>query len=231
MYQFLSSVRDGGGINFYLLVLLVCSNNICAYSSLPSYRIMIHPAGDAKDPGRIIEHSFERTIAIDFTTALTSALQLITPHSTIIPTRSPGDIIHPLQNATFANRLAPDLFISLHFFHATDKNSITLCSYTSGDTFIPTHTQTTLTFIPLHKAFIKNYEKTSHIGKTMVQALKNQQKITSFILYGLYTFPCAPLLGIQAPSLVIEMGITHDDAWKSFVEPLALALKASLDIV
>ncbi len=213
-----------------IIVLLALTSAIHAYhQAIPSHTIMINPAGDTKDTGRTIEDTFERTITMELTQALQKAIDILMPNSSVIITRSPGEIIYPLQNATFANRLNIDLFISIHCFHTTDKNSISLFQFSYGDT--PTAKKYDLTFLPFDTAYVTSYEKTSTIGQALLKELKIQQKNTSFSLPGLYQFPFTPLIGIQAPALGIEIGITHKNQWQTLVEPIAYAIKAALEIV
>ena len=84
------------------------------------FTIMIDPAGDAQHTGRIIEDVFERAVTLSIAKALETALHN-TLNCTVILTRAPGEIVSPLQNANFSNRLLVDLFINLNCYQAPNE--------------------------------------------------------------------------------------------------------------
>src|SRR3990172_4815466 len=81
--------------------------------------------------------------------------------------------------------------IAIHFFHTTDKNSVSLFQFSYGD--IITAKAYDVAFIPFDKAYINNYETTSRMARSVLQELTNQQKNISFYITGLYRFPFSPL--------------------------------------
>ncbi len=189
------------------------------------YTIMLDPAGDAKQTGRIIGDSLERALTFQFAQALQKTLEENLP-CTVIITRTPGEIVYPLQNANFANRLPIDLYIRIHCYHApNDKLSVSLYRFSYGDTFMAKTNALTMT--RYDKAHLANYEKTTnyilHIKKILTDSYANHLSTN-----GTYAIPFAPLIGIQAPAIGIEINLIKQTDWQLYLAPISQSIQAAL---
>ena len=81
-----------------------------------TFTVMIDPAGDAKDPGRVIDDTYERSLTMQFAEELKSVLEKNNRGLRVIFTRFPGEALESLQNVSFSNRLSVDLYVRLSFF-------------------------------------------------------------------------------------------------------------------
>ena len=167
---------------------------------------MIDPAGDAKNTGRRIEDSFERGITMQCAEQLKQTLEQRLPNISIILTRAPGEIVHPLQNANFANQINVNLYISLHFYQEKEtRPTLYIYQFSYNDTFITKSFD--LSFTPYDQAHIVNFPKTGGWGKQIKRTLAQDVYQKYFTVHGIYQLPFSPLIGIQAPALGFEMGI------------------------
>ncbi len=200
-------------ISFFFLLL---SSIIVATKE--TYVIMLDPAGDARHTGRVIGSSFERACTFHIAQALQQTLQKSFP-CTVIVTRSPGEILHPRQNANFANRLSIDLYISLHCYHAPhEKHTIAL--YYVARSPLNKPSSTSLAMTPCAHAHWQSFDTTQKYADTMHRLLAAGYA-HQFQLPPVIAFPFAPLLGIQAPAIGIEINCVAPDNSALYVEPLA----------
>lgn len=187
--------------------------------------IMINPAGDAQQTGRKIDGYFERGITLQFFEALKEELKKQCPDQPIriISTRCPGETIQELQNANFANRLKVDFYLSINFYQETKtKPDLFLYYFSYHDNFIMK--QSDLSVYPYDKAYLVNSTKTKNYAASMEKALRTVQYNNKFSVRGVFGLPFAPLIGIVAPAIGIEIGLKNKDDWKSYVEPVAHSL-------
>ena len=189
--------------------------------------IMINPAGDAVHPGRIVDSLFERTITAQCAQTLKKELEDKNPNLRIILTRFPGETVEPLQNATFANRLQVDCYISIHCYQSTTQNP-TCCLYqytydSLADQWYKKSNRLTVT--PLHLAHQQFIEESNCIIKriyTTLQQRENQSRLTTMAPRA---FPFKPLMGIHAPTLGIEIGLTKKEDLHFVIDILLRALE------
>ncbi len=192
--------------------------------SAQNFTIMIDPAGDAKHTGRTIEDTFERAVTLSIAQALEKSL-----HSkltcTVIITRSPGEIVSPLQNANFSNRLPVDLFINLNCYQAAhEKISLYLYSSSYNESFTCPPKQN---LIPLDKAHLISADHTKIYTQQIAHAL-HSSSVHTIKTYGPFSLPCTALMGITAPAISIEFCIAGKEDWKTCIEPLAGAIAEAL---
>jgi len=183
--------------------------------------IMLDPAGHAKNTGRKLINSYERAETLKLAESLSTILE-DRYKLKVVFTRSPGEEIVPLQNASFANRLDVDFFLSLHIYkEETAKPKI----FAYHLVFNPVadfakRTIDPLSFIPVHQAHFTSINRTVFAGNMIKSTLNSQQYQKQFDFYGLYGIPLKPLVGMSVPALLLEIGINEDDKWQSLVEPI-----------
>jgi hypothetical protein len=189
------------------------------------FSIMLDPAGDAKNTGRVIEDSFERGITLQFAEQLKKVLEELYPGIRIVLTRFPGETIERLQNANFANRLDVDLYVSIHFYHEkSSKPNLYLYHFLYNPITDFWSKPRALSFYPYDQAHLYSLNKTVLWGEQIKTFLKADAFRNLFEVKGLYGVPLRPLIGIKAPALAIEAGIKNKGYWRTYVEPIAQSL-------
>ena len=186
--------------------------------------LMLCPAGDAQHMGRNIGNTFEHSIALKWTYALKEIITKNNDNITVIITHTAGESIDQLQLASFANRVAPDLFLKIGWYEQTDAiPSFFLYHFSYDDTFIKAVAQDTL--YTYDQAHLFSYNASKSYAQQLYQflALQNTQK--SYILHQPYQLPFKPLIGITCPALACEIGIKESSDWQLYVEPIAQALE------
>ncbi len=187
------------------------------------FLIMLAPAGDAKHIGRKIGDSFERGITLQYAEQLKKIVEEECPSVAVIISRFPGDIISPLQNASFANRLQVDLFISIHFYQTTEtKPQLHLYQFSYNDDFItPT---AGLSFYHYDQAHLFNKKQTDAWATCIKQMCKKDQYQKLFIVQDICRLPFKPLIGVTAPAIGIEIGLKNAPDWQQYLAPLVQSI-------
>lgn len=181
--------------------------------------LMISAAGDARDTGRSIDDSFERTIALSFAQEVRNKL-IEYPHLKIILNRDAYDILTPFHNANLANTMQVDLCISIHCYqHLQEIPSITLYQFSYNDSFILKAED--LSFYTFDTIYLLNEKKTFKWATMLANTLKEYPLLT---LKGVYKLPFKPLIGIKAPAIAIEIGGKYTNDWQQCVTPLVESL-------
>lgn len=186
---------------------------------------MIDPSGDARHTGRIIGTNFERAITFQLALALQQLLQNNFT-CTVLITRSPGETVSPLQNANFANRLPIDIYISLHCYHAPLEKHTIAMYILAPPTTIPS--SAALAMVPIARAHDQSWARSKKHATTIHTALQNAYA-HQFQLPSVIAVPFAPLLGIQAPAIGIEINCITPDNISSYSEPLAKTIIQTLN--
>ncbi len=214
-----------------ILHLLICVHGMLSTSihawNLPfmhqktrTITIMLDPAGDAKHTGRKVDDSFERGITLQCAQQLKTTLEQRSSSLRVVLTRSPGEILEPLHNASFANRLGVDCYISLLFYQETaSKPRLYIYQFCDGNDFVVN--QKKLTFYPYDKAHRANMPITKKYISLVKQALDHNHQCN---VQGVFKIPFKPLIGIQAPAFGIEIGLPSQDAWQTYATLLADSL-------
>ncbi len=188
--------------------------------------ILIDPAGDAKDPGRIIDDTYERSLTMQCAEELKMALEKNNKGLRVIFTRFPGEALEAFQNVSFANRLKVDLYISLSFFQDTQTKPqlyIYNLLYDPATDFIQKK-QGTLELLPYDQAYKVSFDTSKYIAQKLAEVC-DQRKLTCHRPIAL---PYKPLMGILAPAIGLEIGISRKQQWKNLVGPLATAIQKSM---
>lgn len=191
------------------------------------FSIMIEPAGDAKHAGRSIDDNFERGITLQCAEELKKMMEQLYPGVRIILSRFPGETLEPLQNAHFANRLAVDLYVSLHFFYENEEKPrlhiYQFCYHPITDFWKQTiDLKSFIPFDQAHKLYINRSQKYATI---MHKTLSNQKHHTFFDTFGVHALPFKPLIGITVPALALEASLSKKDGWHVYLEPMVESLK------
>lgn len=215
--------------NIVLIIILVISGHLLCHPDQPkTFTIMLDPAGDARETGRIIEDSLERAVTVQCAQALQEAIEFYVSNCKIIVTRTPGEEVSQLQRANFANRLAIDLYININIVLACErKPTLYVYQFSLGD--ISRAPSQELAMVSYDKAHKKAAPQTTAYGKKITSFLSRKEHQKTFLTQNLYQLPFAPLMGIQAPALGLELSISSEMEWKKFINPIAQSIAFALE--
>ena len=205
----------------YLGFILCSSRTILTKVSMT---IMLDPFGDSKHTGKEIDDTFERGITMQCAEELKKQLNALFPDLRVVITRVPGESIHPLQNASFSNRLQADFHLCISFYHQEMPTYIAFFYYLENSTD-HWHKYNPLCFYHVQQAHLINLKSTKIIGEKFLKIFQDSSINSAFTPLGLFGCPYKQLIGIQAPSLAIEVGLLKKDDWKYLMNPLITCIK------
>jgi len=186
-------------------------------STVYSYTLMLDPYGDAQHTGRVIDGTFERGITLQCTEYLKKEINQKFPNVRVIISRVPGEIVEPLQNASFANKLQVDLYISFCFY-PTEKIPLPVHVYfyekNQTDAW---HTSEQLAWYTVDTIYLAHLFKTKEFVQTLYTIFDKPLYKSLFIAHAPVGIPCMQLKGINAPACIIEIGLHKKDDWKTIV--------------
>lgn len=207
-------------IVFPTLFALLASVSLQANAKL----IMLDPAGHAKDTGRQLHHGYERAETYKCAELLKRGLERL-DEVRVIMSRSTGEELVPLQNASFANRFNVDLVIRLSFYKGTSDKAQIHVYYLQIDAFDDKAKSGNTPFTPINQAHLDNIQTSINYAQRLTTALGDaayQSLLTCADPKGL---PLKPLIGIISPAILIEIGLPKDDQWQPICEPLISSLQ------
>lgn len=186
------------------------------------FTVMIDPAGDAQKMGRTIGDNFERSITFNYAHALKEELEKTVPQLRVVITREPGETAEPLQSATFSNRLHANLFISLTCYHESQEPATAALYYLLYDPITDFWYKKTArtSWDPYFTAHCANLKLSVLAAKTLQDALSAYRQKGLIQLAPYRGIPCKPLVGVQAPAICCEFGISSPDGWRLLIGPL-----------
>lgn len=212
-------------IKVFLLIIAITTHSIYP-SQHDQFTIMIDPAGDAKHTGRLIGDTLERGISLQCAEQLKTILTRMFKNIRVILTRVPGETIQPLQNASFANRLGVDLYLSLYFYHEPETPAhVTLYHYLENPVTDFWHKPIALSLYQVNQAHLLNLKTTQAWGKIILEILQDKKSSKFFRPQGLFGIPFTPLVGIKAPAIAVEVGLKNKQDWQQIIDPLIVAIE------
>ncbi len=192
--------------------------------------ILIHPDGHPGQPGRKLFRGSEHTITKNIAEYLCEQLN---QRSTCIAvqTRTKAETFHTLQQASFANRLNTDLFISIHAYKEESMQpTITLYHLLCDPiTDLSKRAFDPHAFVPVHMAHTKNIGSAQKISRLLAESLQHEKYSKKFQIAGPFGIPFKPLVGILAPAIAIEFGLGKEVNLSPLLDPIIDAL-LSLEI-
>ena len=242
---------------FLTFILLICTNSCFGWSFfrnrftpqidkpkkqdpiLPSFMehtnpiiIFLDPMGDLQNPGREIDGTFERGVALQFAQALKSLMERECTNLKILLTKSAGESNDFLTNASLANQLNVDLYINLNFYHETSPKS---CISTYYLLYNPTtdlwkKRNQALSLIPFDLAYLNSLDKTVKYTHIFTQNLKELAN-GSYVAFDALGIPFKPLRGIISPAFAIELGIRKNNEWRDLVNPIKSSLQEIIKLI
>lgn len=185
---------------YYLFLLFFTIHQTNGYffpfsSQKKPFYIFIETQGNAVNPGRIIDDSFEAEITFNAAQYLKNALQEKQQNIKITVQRS-----EDLSNATIANRLKVDLYLQISACKS-NNTGINLFSFSYHDSFI---LKDGLSFISYDQIYLLNKITTDSWLEIVSDSLEQNK-----LLKGVYSFPYRPLIGIKAPAFALELSLKN----------------------
>lgn len=213
-------------INHHYVFIALIFNAIIIYPKQNPFTIMIDPAGDAKHTGRLIQDTLERGISLQCAEELKKVIMQKYSNVRVVLTRTPGETIQPLQHAAFSNRLSADLFLSIHFYPEQENPAhITLYHYIENPTVDYWYKPIELCFYQTNQAHLMHLTTTKKWGLEMLRVLQDSQISKYFEPRGFFGIPLQPLVGIQAPAILVEVGLKNKQDWRNIIDPLVKSIE------
>jgi len=184
------------------------------------YIIILDPMGDAQKTGRIIYDTFERGLTLQCAETIKYIIENSNHNISVIITRLPGDIVYELQNASLANRLNADLFVSINFYATNDaKPTMHMYHFSYGDTF--PQPQEKLTLYSYDQAYKLQQKHTQQISTLIKKNMSLPHYQSLFTIYGPFSLPVKQLIGVVPPAIILEMGLKDKNFWHTYAEIIA----------
>ncbi len=184
--------------------------------------IMLSPFGNNNSQGRSLKSNFESSIAHQFVHALAQELETNFPTIRIRMSHEKTDCITPLQIASMANCLPVDLFIQFQFY-SEHESKICIYHCSNNNDFLCKCWD--LSWCQAGQAYLINKKNSAAWAQKIANVLSSADNSKWFSVVGPYAIPLKPMVGIIAPSLLIEIGLANDDDWKQMIAPITESLK------
>ncbi len=189
----------------------------------PETVIVLAPFADPKNPGRTINDSFERGIALQFAEQLSIELMAHIPNAHVVII-TPEENHTQLQAASYANRLQPTLVCALSFYQENSPQpQISLYRYVH-ESDLPLQ-RTELALYPADQAHRLYSTESKEIIQKLYAIIDAK---TGMSCQKPHALPLKSLMGIAAPACSVEMGVPKEYAWQTLVEPLATGIAHAL---
>ena len=201
---------------------------IISYQNLYNFTILIDPIGDASRTGREIEDTFERVITLQCAQKLKETIENNFQKIQVILTRSAGESLTELQNASFANRINANLYLAISFYHQTSIPNNIAIFYYQENTMDNIHIYDPYLFYHISQAHLISHSITKNIAKIFTQVFQNTTTNSYFLPLGTFGIPCQPLFGIKCPAIYIEAGLQNKNDWYHIIEPIIATINAVL---
>ncbi len=174
--------------------------------------LMLDPAGDAKNTGRIIDDNFERGITLQYAQEIKKELEKQS-NTIVLITRAPGEVVEPLQQATFANRLGVDLYVHLACYHETDALPHLYFYYFLYNPVTDFWKKRShdLALIPYNQAHLTSLAQSAYLNQKLYNSCIAQNN-NHRVIHEPVGMPFRPLVGIQQPAIGIELGINTNNS-------------------
>jgi N-acetylmuramoyl-L-alanine amidase len=202
----------------------VCSAWI--FRELPEkkpFAILLEAAGDNLHAGRTLGELFESSFCWELAQQIKQNLEQKKSNIQCLLNRVPGQSLSPLANQNYANKLSVDLYVSINAFYSRDKEkSITLYQFSYHDTFILK--ENSLSFYPYDKLYLINESVTKEWTRMIKKQLATNSDLT---VKGPYCLPFKPLIGIKAPAVAVEVGVTDT----TNIQELAMIISTALAMI
>lgn len=175
--------------------------------------IILDPAGDAKNPGRSIGATFERTATLYVARHIKEHITRLDKKSLVLFARMPGEQVEAVEKYRLVQQCKPDLFVHLALYQSSDiKPQIHLYCNAPGPV-----TNNLLTCVDaLQHAYAAQSKKMLEAFYSAMQPLSR-----SCTTHAPFALPSCMLKGISSPAWIIEIGVKDTDDLAHCITPLA----------
>jgi hypothetical protein len=183
--------------------------------------IILNPAGNVHNPGRIIGESFERTLTLQFAQAVKRAVEKLLPKARVLITSTPGEVISQFHMASYVNNLDAHLYLHIGMYH-TSSQIPDISFYTMAvDPAMDMWTyQDTDHFVPFYFAHRRKIQQSREL-LGILHAYATTYRPIPFQVHDVRSIPYKSLVGVTIPAIALEIGLPNHAAWQLCVEPLA----------
>ncbi len=192
-----------------------------------TFTVMIDPAGDANNPGRVIDDTYERSLTMQFAEELQKQLEATSKKLRVVLSRFPGETVEPLQNVSFSNRLSVDLYLSIHFYEKKEGQPelyIYSLIYDPATDFIEKKSSD-LSLLPYDQAYKVSLSTTKKYAALLHTVCSKTIRKYHAQCHSPIALPYKPLIGITAPALGLEIGIASKKQAKTLVPLVTQAIQ------
>lgn len=194
--------------------------------------VIIDPAGDSKITGRVFPDQYERNITMHCAECIKKILEEESSISKnplqIFITHTTGQIKKELEFQQFSNILEADFFIHIS---AVPKiacpPAIFLYRLNFSDQLAIQQKSSQL-FIPFDEVHIQSSRASEQFGKNMYNYLNQEEFRRLYTIHNLLAVPCKPLIGVQAPGIMIELAVDSCATIDNLIPTLSLAIHQAI---
>ncbi len=209
-----------------IFLLFLCTLSTTA---IDGFVLMFYLPTDTKG-GRVIDGEFEKDILFAWARVLQDQLTQTIPSLQVIILGQTEKEYDQTRLISQANRLNPDLIISLNLFQAQTRPQLFMYHVLFSKEPPIWEKPTRLVFLPYEQAYIKHAHKSTLIGESIYESLKMQRKET-YELKNFLGVPYKPLMGLLPPALGIEFGSMNAKSWELTVPSLTEAIRKALSMI
>lgn len=198
-------------LKLFLFILLIHSATFARwpfnlFEAKKPFMLILEASGDAATPGRTIFNNFENAVCFTIAQHIKQILDQFDGRAKICINRTPTELLAPLQNAQFANKLQADLYISIHCYQQTRAEpTISIYQYSYHEPLIIK--KGSLGFYSYDQIYALNEHQTDGWAHEIKKSLAQQNHVG---IQGVYKIPFKPLMGIEASAIGIEIGLNTD---------------------
>ncbi len=184
--------------------------------------IMISAAGDAQKVGRSIGDSFERGLALQCAEGVVKSIQEALPGCRVLLAKTPGTGMDDLQGASFANRYAADVLISIHcFYQPLPQRTLDVYYFSLNPVQDAYHKSgKDLAFRSEQQAYLPYYASNKKLANLFSILTKNDSS-GGLSMRATMGLPFKPLLGIAVPAIACELGLQTTKDLKTIIPTLS----------
>jgi N-acetylmuramoyl-L-alanine amidase len=184
---------------------------ITIFNNLP-VTLMINPAGDAQNAGRVVGDCYERGLTLQFAEKLQKVIQQKSSIRVVL-SRFAGEVIEPMQVANFSNKLQSDMFVSFHFYKTSTTPVINIYYYLKGGY------ENQLTDGLFLCSYDDSYLFKLNNSRSLADNFYNYcKKLNTTNIEKPIGLPFLPLKGLVAPAIAVEIGLNKSDDWLNYVD-------------
>lgn len=208
------------------LSLLFCAIMLHLHAQTP-FVVMVNPAGDARNPGRMLDDGFERGATFQCAELLKHSLMQQPTNIQVVFTRVPGETLEPLQAANFANRLKAHCYLSIHCYREQEmRPRLSVYHYQTTTNQLQQYLSDHLRFSCFDQAHLYSSTQTRLWTTCCKEVLERPEFRQLYEFLGVWGIPFSPLVGIQVPAFALEIGIKEIGDIALIVSPLTHMIQA-----